>query len=78
MVNIVFVGSESFNVTKDTEILECQEKSEASLCQLLLVSQIITRLSSSQRNFASLAQSWLKKKSFVIYLAELSFTLLKS
>ena len=39
MVNIVFVGSETFNVIKDTEFLECQEKSEASLCQLLLTSE---------------------------------------
>ena len=57
-----YVGSESLNVTKDTELLECQENSEVSLCQLFLVSQIITRLSSSQRNFANLAKSWLKSK----------------
>ena len=35
---------------------------EVGLCQLLLVSQIITRLYSSQRKFASIAKSWLKKE----------------
>ena len=47
---------------QNTEFLEYQEHNEVSLCQLFLVSQIITRLSSSQRKFANLAKSWLKRK----------------
>ena len=69
---LLLLGTESLNVTNDGGILKCKDNYQVSFVEIFLfyflsylmlsLSQIITRLSSSQGKLASLAKSLAKRK----------------